>query len=74
MDSVKLYVTGDGKEYTLGERIVINDIIYLLLYNQADDESSVAYEKDGNLYFIDQNYPNYDDILKKLFDKVNASE
>lgn len=74
MDSVKLYVTEDGKEYTLGERIVINDIIYLLLYNQADDESSVAYEKDGNLYFIDQNYPNYDDILKKLFDKVNASE
>ena len=74
MDSVKLYVTEDGKEYTLGERIAINDIIYLLLYNQADDESSVAYEKDGNLYFIDQNYPNYDDILKKLFDKVNASE
>ena len=74
MDSVKLYVTEDGKEYTFGERLIINDIRYLLLYNQTDDESSVAYEKDGNLYFIDQNYPNYDDILKKLFDKVNASE
>lgn len=74
MDSVKIYVTDDGKEYTLGERLIINDIRYLLLYNQEDDESSLAYEKDGNLYFIDQNYPNYDDILKKLFDKVNASE
>ncbi len=74
MDSVKLYVTDDGKEYTLGERLIINDIRYLLLYNQEDDESSLAYEKDGNLYFIDNSYPNYDSILKKFFEKMNISE
>lgn len=74
MDSVKLYVTDDGREYTLGERIIINDIRYLLLYCQSEDKSYVAYEKDGNLIFIDQDYPHYDSILKKLFEKMNVSE
>ena len=74
MEYEKIYITENGCEYTLGERIVINDIRYLLLYDKKNDESFVAYEKDGKLGFIDENYPNYEKILKELFEKMNVSE
>lgn len=74
MENEKIYVTDDGCEYTLGERVIINGIRYLLLYDKKKDESFVAYEKDGNLCFVDEKYPNYDNILKELFDKISASE
>ncbi len=74
MDSVKLYITEEGNEYILGERIVMNDIRYLALYNQKEDQSYIAYEKDGDLCFIDENYPNFDLIAKELFEKMSVSE
>ena len=74
MDSVKLYITEEGNEYILGERIVMNDIRYLALYNQKEDQSYIAYEKDGDLCFIDENYPNFDLIAKELFEKMSVPE
>ncbi len=67
----KVYVMEDGAEYILGARYVLNDKKYLLLYEKVSDSVFIAFEENGNLNFIDEDYPGYKDIFDLLFDKFN---
>lgn len=69
----KVYVTEDGMEYILGERLILNDKRFLLLYQDNSSDVFIAYEENGNLIFIGEDYPGYNDIFGLLFEKFKAN-
>ncbi len=69
----KVYVMEDGTEYVLGEKILLNDKRFLLLYEKKSDNVFIAYEELGNLIIIDENYPGYTDIFGLLFEKFKSN-
>ncbi len=70
----KIYVTDDGMEFILGERIMYNDKRFLLLYEKKSEKVLIAYESDGNLNFVDEKFPNYKDIFNILYNKYKSNK
>ena len=70
----KVYVTEDGSQYILGERIMHNDKRFLLLYEKETKKVFVAYESDGKLIFVDEKFPEYKDIFNLLYNKYKCNK
>ena len=68
----RIYVTDDGSEFYLADRLDFRGVIFLLLYKKDEDDLFVAYESDGNLVFIDDSYPQYSTIFQMLFEKFKG--
>ncbi len=68
----RIYITDDGYEFYLAERLVFGGVPFLLLYKKDEDNLFVAYESDGKLVFIDDDYPQYSTIFQMLFEKYKG--
>jgi len=73
MTEEKVYELDNGVNMFLIEHSIYNDVRYLLLNKENTDDVSIAYEDDGNLIFIDDNYPNYNDIALTLLTKLEKN-
>ena len=68
----KVYITDDGSEYILSERVMVKDKRFLLLYEEKENKIFVATESDGKLIFLDENYPDYKEIFNLLYEKYTS--
>lgn len=70
----RVYKLENGKEKILMATIVYKNQRYLLLSDDEGEEVETAYEKDGNLIYIDEDYPEFDNILELLYNKLKDTE
>ena len=69
----KFYELEDGVNMFLIEHSIYNNTRYLLLNKENTDDVQIGYEKDGSLVFIDDNYPDYNNIALSLLGKLEKS-
>ena len=70
MNKEKIYKLKDGTERKIITYSVINNIRYLLLYDEKNDEIDIAFEEEKKLKFLNKNNELYNEILKQLHDKI----
>ena len=70
MDRERIYRLKDGTEKKLLSYTKINDIRYLLLYDEEKDEVDIAFEEDKKLKFLNKQNELYDELLKQLYSKI----
>lgn len=62
----KIYVFDDGTEMIVLERIKIDNINYMLLKNNKNNETKIGFENKEKVYFIDETHEKYDTIKTVL--------
>ena len=72
MNKERIYKLKDGTERKLISHEIINNIIYLLLYDEQNDEIDIAYEQDNKLEFLKKDNELFEELLKQLFNKIEV--
>lgn len=70
MDRERIYKLADGTERKLVSYMKINNVRYLLLYDEKNDELDIAYEEDNKLKFLKKENELYEELLKQLYSKI----
>ncbi len=68
----KIYRLKNGQEMVLMDRLEFNGQRYLLLVdNENEDNVKIGYEKDNNLYYLDENEEIYEKLILEFSKKIN---
>lgn len=67
----RVYKLNNGEEKVLLANSVYDNKRYLLLSDGKTEKVELAYEENGSLIIINEEYPNYNKILEILYNKLN---